>query len=73
VLAFVAERALSVDRAATSRDLGATVLASQSGVFALPSLEEGPPEVPPQEEVERLLAEARAEHRRIHVEEGTGR
>jgi tetratricopeptide (TPR) repeat protein len=73
VLAFFADRALTFDRSATSPDLGAALLASQSGVFALPNLEEGPPEVPSQEEVEQHLANARFEHRRIHIEEGTGR
>src|SRR3954451_14307162 len=73
VLAFFADKALTFDRESTSADLGATLLASQSGVFALPNLSEGPPEVPSQEEVEQHLSDARFEHRRIHVEEGTGR
>jgi tetratricopeptide (TPR) repeat protein len=73
VLAYVADRALTFDRSATSPDLGAALLASQSGVFALPNLDEGPPEVPSVEEVERHLADARSEHRRIHLEEGTAR
>jgi len=73
LLAYFADRAITFDRSATSPDLGATLLASQSGVFALPNLADGPPEVPELAEVERLLAEARAEHRRIHVEEGTAR
>jgi tetratricopeptide (TPR) repeat protein len=73
VLTFFADKAFSLDRSATSADIGAAMLASQSGVFALPSLEDGPPDVPEQAEVERLLADARAEHRRIHIEEGTGR
>jgi tetratricopeptide (TPR) repeat protein len=73
LLAYFADRAISFDRSATSPDLGAALLASQSGVFALPNLEQGPPEVPSLEEVERLLADARFEHRRIHLEEGTAR
>jgi tetratricopeptide (TPR) repeat protein len=73
LLAYFADRAISYDRNATSPDLGAALLASQSGVFALPNLDAGPPEVPSREEVERLLADARFEHRRIHIEEGTAR
>ena len=73
LLAYFADRAISFDRNATSPDLGAALLASQSGVFALPNLDAGPPEVPSLEEVERLLADARFEHRRIHIEEGTAR
>ncbi len=73
VLVFFADKALTFDRDSTSADLGAALLASQSGVFALPNLTEGPPDVPSQEEVEQHLADARFEHRRIHVEEGTGR
>jgi tetratricopeptide (TPR) repeat protein len=73
LLAYFADRAISFDRNATSPDLGAALLASQSGVFALPNLDQGPPEVPSLEEVERLLADARFEHRRIHIEEGTAR
>jgi tetratricopeptide (TPR) repeat protein len=73
LLAYFADRAISFDRDATSPDLGAALLASQSGVFALPNLDQGPPEVPSLEEVERLLADARFEHRRIHIEEGTAR
>jgi len=73
LLAYFADRAISYDRNATSPDLGAALLASQSGVFALPNLDAGPPEVPSLEEVERLLADARFEHRRIHIEEGTAR
>src|SRR3954454_25109748 len=73
VLAYVADRSLTFDRGATSPDLGAALLASQSGVFALPNLNEGPPEVLSVDEVERHLADARSEHRRIHLEEGTAR
>ena len=73
LLAYFADRAIAHDRNATSPDLGAALLASQSGVFALPNLDDGPPEVPPLAEVERLLADARFEHRRIHLEEGTAR
>ena len=73
LLAYFADRAIAHDRDATSPDLGAALLASQSGVFALPNLDQGPPEVPSLEEVERLLADARFEHRRIHLEEGTAR
>ena len=73
VLAFFADKALTFDRNATSADLGAALLASQSGVFALPNIADGPPDVPSQEEVEQHLADARFEHRRIHIEEGTGR
>lgn len=73
LLAYFADRAITFDRNATSPDLGAALLASQSGVFALPNLDQGPPEVPSLEEVERLLADARFEHRRIHIEEGTAR
>jgi tetratricopeptide (TPR) repeat protein len=73
LLTYFADKALTFDRENTSADIGATLLASQSGVFALPNLTEGPPEVPSLEEVERLLADARFEHRRIHIEEGTAR
>jgi tetratricopeptide (TPR) repeat protein len=73
LLAYFADRAISFDRNSTSPDLGAALLASQSGVFALPNLDQGPPEVPSLDEVERLLDDARFEHRRIHIEEGTAR
>jgi tetratricopeptide (TPR) repeat protein len=69
LLMFFADRTFgSLDRSATSPDIGAAIFASQSGVFALPALDK-PPVVPEAAEIERLLAEARAEHRRIHVEE----
>jgi len=69
LLVFFADRAFgSLDRSATTPEIGAAIVASQSGVFALPALPE-PQDVPEASEVERLLAEGRAEHRRIHVEE----
>ena len=47
--------------------------ATRGHEVALPNLDAGPPEVPSLEEVQRLLADARFEHRRIHLEEGTAR
>ena len=45
------------------------MLASQSGVFWLPPLTEMP-DIPEAAEIERAFADARAEHRRIHMEAG---
>jgi tetratricopeptide (TPR) repeat protein len=68
LLTFFADRAFaSIDPSATSPDVGAALTASRSGVFALPVLLE-PQEVPELVKVQRLLADARLEHRRIHVE-----
>lgn len=68
LLTFFADHAFaSVDPSATSPDVGAALMASRSGVFALPVLLE-PQEIPELVDVQRSLADARLEHRRIHVE-----
>jgi len=70
LLTFFADRAFSsIEPSQTSADVGAALVASQSGVFALPALLE-PQEIPSLSDVERSLAEARFEHRRMHVEAG---
>jgi Flp pilus assembly protein TadD len=68
LLTFFAEQTFgTLDRDATSPEINAAFAASQSGVFWLPPLTE-PPNIPELAEVEQALAEARAEHRRIHME-----
>jgi len=66
LLTFFADRAFSVNRHA-SQEINTAMLASQSGVFWLPPLTEMP-DIPEAAEIERALAEARTEHRRIHME-----
>jgi len=70
LLVFAADRAFgSVDRSATTMDVGAALDAAGSGVFALPVLLARDRPVPERSDVERRLREARAQHRRLHVEE----
>ncbi len=71
LLVFAADRAFgSLDRSSSSLDMGAAVDAAGSGVFALPVLFARDRPVPERADVERRLRDARAEHRRLHVEEG---
>jgi Flp pilus assembly protein TadD len=70
LLTFFADRAFaSTDPSATSPDVGAALVASQSGVFALPVVPERQ-EIPELLDVQRGVADARLEHRSIHVEWG---
>ncbi len=71
LLAYVAHRALgSLDRAATTPVIGAAFAAAESGMFALPvpTAETGR-EPPSRADVDAALDRARAEHRRLYVEQ----
>lgn len=69
LLAFFAEREFgSLDRSATTAEIWTVMSSRESGVYPIPGIP-SERDIPSTDAVERLLHDARTEHRRMHDEE----